>query len=180
MNDPTLDANSRARQSCTVRSLYFAGAAYVVLYVAGLVLFAYQRNWIELSLWFLLLPAVKWGYLRLFPHVSRWRGYGRLDDALPAGVSRAPVAVTFYSLLGCPFCPIVERRLKSLQKQMDFSLQTVDLTLKPQISEEKNIRSVPVVEVGGERLVGNATTEQLAQLIGRMRSIPSFAPPAAS
>jgi hypothetical protein len=29
----------------------------------------------------------------------------------------------------------------------------------------KGIRSVPVVEVGGHRLVGNSTTEQLAGLI---------------
>jgi hypothetical protein len=29
----------------------------------------------------------------------------------------------------------------------------------------KGIRSVPVVEVGGSRLVGNATTEQLAEMI---------------
>jgi hypothetical protein len=31
----------------------------------------------------------------------------------------------------------------------------------------KGIRSVPVVEVGDHRLVGNSTTEQLAALIAR-------------
>lgn len=177
MNDLTPHATSSRKQECTVRSLYFTGAVYVAGYVAGLVFFAYQRNWIQLSLWLLLLPLFKWAYLRFFPQLSKWRGYGRLDDAVPASVSRSPVAVTFYSLLGCPFCPIVERRLKTLQRQMDFVLQTVDLTLKPQISEEKNIRSVPVVEVGKVRLVGNATTEQLAQLIGRAAGIPSLAQP---
>jgi glutaredoxin len=178
MNDVTRHANSSRKQQCTVRSLYFSGAVYVAGYVAGLVFFAYQRNWIEFSLWLLLFPVLKWGYLRFFPRFSKWRGYGRLDDELPPGVSKAPVEVIFYSLLGCPFCPIVERRLKILQKQMDFILQTVDLTLKPQVSDEKKIRSVPVVEVGNDRLVGNATTEQLAELIGRARRIPAFAQPA--
>ncbi len=177
MSDLTPVANSSRKQECTVRSLYFTGAVYVVGYVAGLIFFAYQRNWIELSMWLLLLPALKWAYLRFFPQLSKWRGYGRLDDALPVDLAKAPVAVTFYSLLGCPFCPIVEQRLKTLQKQMDFTLQTVDLTLKPQISEEKNIRSVPVVEVGNGRLVGNATTEQLAQLIGRAAGISHLAQP---
>jgi glutaredoxin len=175
MSALTPDASSARKQECTVRSLYLTGAVYVAGYVAGLVFFAYQRNWIELSLWLLLLPLVKWAYLRFFPQLSKWRGYGPLGDALPVSVSKATVAVTFYSLLGCPFCPIVEHRLKILQKQMDFTLQTVDLTLKPKISEEKNIRSVPVVEVGKDRLVGNATTEQLAQLIGRAAGIPFLA-----
>ncbi len=75
--------------------------------------------------------------------------------------------MTYYSLLGCPFCPIVERRLKTPQKEMDFTLTMIDLTLKPLISASKGIRSVPVVEVGKDRLIGNATTEQLAELIGR-------------
>ena len=175
MNGLARHAASSRKQECTVRSLYFTGALYVAGYVAGLVFFGYRRNWIQLSLWLLLLPVLKWAYLRFFPQLSKWRGYGRLDDALPANVSRSPVEVTFYSLLGCPFCPIVEQRLKTLQKQMDFTLQTVDLTLKRQISEEKNIRSVPVVEVGKDRLVGNATTEQLARLIGRASGIPFLA-----
>jgi predicted DsbA family dithiol-disulfide isomerase len=80
------------------------------------------------------------------------------------------VAVTAYSLLGCPFCPIVERRLEALQKDMDFSLTKIDLTLKPHLSASKLIRSVPVVEVGNERLIGNVTTQQLAELIGRAQA----------
>jgi predicted DsbA family dithiol-disulfide isomerase len=79
-------------------------------------------------------------------------------------VRKARVEVTYYSLLGCPFCPIVKQRLETLQKEMDF-IATIDLTLKPQMPASNGIRSVPVVEVGKERLVGNATTEQLAQLI---------------
>ena len=48
---------------------------------------------------------------------------------------------------------------------MGFTLEVVDLTLRPQLLAKRGIRSVPVVEVGGRRLVGNATSEQLAALI---------------
>jgi len=71
----------------------------------------------------------------------------------------------------------VERRLKGLQREMDFVLKKIDLTLKPHLSASKGIRSVPVVEVGDSRLVGNATTEQLEQLIG---SVQGFEPSGAS
>jgi len=145
-------------------------------YLIGLIFFAYRANWAALLLWLVFLPCLKWAYLRFFPHISKWKGYASVDDKLPASVKKARVEVKFYSLLGCPFCPIVERRLKTLQKEMDFTLTTIDLTLKPQLSAAKGIRSVPVVEVGKDRLVGNATTEQLAQLIGRAQaSEPSLA-----
>ena len=41
----------------------------------------------------------------------------------------------------------------------------VDVTMKPALVRAKKIRSVPVVEVGGRRLVGNATTQELARLV---------------
>lgn len=59
----------------------------------------------------------------------------------------------------------MKQRLETMQKEMDFTLTTIDLTLNPQMAASKGIRSVPVVEVGKERLIGNATTQQLAQLI---------------
>jgi glutaredoxin len=77
--------------------------------------------------------------------------------------------VNFYSFFSCPFCPIVLARLQALQKQTGFTLTTVDLTLNPRALIAKGIRSVPVVEVGGRRLVGNSTTEQLAGLIAAGR-----------
>ncbi|MGD1211835.1 MAG: glutaredoxin domain-containing protein [Candidatus Acidiferrales bacterium] len=170
MKNVARDLETATKQQCTVLSLYFSGAVGVILYVAGLVFLAYRKNWAALPLWLVLLPSLKWAYLRFFPRISKWTGYGRVDDKLPASVKRAPVEVTYYSLLGCPFCPIVEQRLKRLQKEMDFTLTTIDLTLKPQLSASKGIRSVPVVEVGKDRLVGNATTERLAQLISHAQS----------
>jgi CBS domain-containing protein len=50
---------------------------------------------------------------------------------------------------------------------MDFTLEKIDVTLKPQVLISKGISAVPVVEVLNGLLVGNATTEQLAELIGR-------------
>jgi predicted DsbA family dithiol-disulfide isomerase len=81
-------------------------------------------------------------------------------------VTQAHVVVTFYGFFSCPFCPIVWQRLEALQKEMDFTLEKIDVTFKPQILMSKRIAAVPVVEVGKDRVVGNATTEQLAALIG--------------
>src|SRR5215472_14037508 len=152
-------------QKCTVHSLYFSGVVFVIIYPLGLAYFAYEANWTVFIAWLILLPGLKWAYLRFFPSISKWMDYGSMDDKLPANVTKARVEVTYYSLLGCPFCPIVKQRLETLQKDMDFTLTTIDLTLKPHVAASKGIRSVPVVEVGKERLVGNATTEELAQLI---------------
>jgi len=163
--------NLARKQECTVRSLYVSLAVGVIGYVAGLVFLAYDANWVALVLWLVLLPCLKWAYLRFFPRISAWKGYGRLEDELPANVKKAGIEVTCYFLLGCPFCLIVEQRLKTLRERMDFSLTKIDLTLKPQLAASKGIRSVPVVEVGDERLIGNATTEQLAQLIGRAQAV---------
>lgn len=80
-------------------------------------------------------------------------------------MNKAHVEVAFYCHSNCPFCPIVNRRLEALQREMNFTLTKTDLTFKPQLAASKGIRSVPVVEVRKERLIGNATTEQLAQLI---------------
>jgi hypothetical protein len=159
------------KQECTVRSLYFSGIVVVILYPAGLAFLAYEAKWPIFVLLLVFLPCFKWAYLRFFPSISEWRGYGSVDDRLPVSVEKARVEVTYYHLLGCPFCPIVAQRLNALQKRMNFLLKTIDLTLKPQLAASKGIRSVPVVEVGEDRLVGNATTEQLAQLIARPKPI---------
>lgn len=158
------------KQECTVWGLYLSGAMIVIVYPTGLAFLAYEANWPVFVLWLICLPCLKWAYLRFFPRISKLKGYGSVDDKLPASVEKARVEVTYYSLLGCPFCPIVSRRLDALQKEMDFTLKTVDLTLKPQMAASKGIKSVPVVEVGKDRLVGNATTEQLAQLIAHAQA----------
>ena len=148
-------------QRCSVLGLALSWLGYV----AGVFYFAYERSWVGGALFVVLVPCLRWALFHFFPSVSRFLGYGRVDDRIPESTHVARVAVTFYSFFSCPFCPIVLRRLEALQQVMDFTLETIDVTLKPQIVVSKAIRSVPVVEVGGKRLVGNLTTAQLAEFI---------------
>jgi glutaredoxin len=154
-------------QQCNVVGLALGWIAYPV----GIGYFTYQHQWAVMLLWLAGMPGLRWALYHFFPRISPFLGYGRIADTLSsmpplrADPKAAPVAVTFYSFFSCPFCPIVLARLQALQKQMGFALTLIDVTLKPQTLMTKGIRSVPVVEVGDDRLVGNSTTEQLAELI---------------
>ena len=155
--------SSTKPQQCNVASLYRIWAGYA----AGLVIFACTANWIGLGLWLVLVPVGKLLQMGFYPQLSRLFGYGLIaNDQLPAAVTTTSVVVSYYFAPGCPFCPIVLRRLQALQKQMGFKLQDVNLFLHPQIASSRGIRAVPVVEVDGSRLVGNVTSDQLADLIG--------------
>jgi glutaredoxin len=80
--------------------------------------------------------------------------------------------VTFYTASLCPFCPLMRRRLADLQQQMHFELREIDLTFRPDLVRAKRLRSVPVVEAGGQVLTGNATSRQLALfLTGSITSV---------
>jgi glutaredoxin len=165
MKNSATTTEAISKQQCTLTNLYFGVLVFAILYAGGVVFYGYKGNWPAVLLWLVLLPCARWVGLRLSPLTSKWRGKGAVDDKLPSGVNKANVEVAFYSHNGCPFCPIVKRRLEALQREMDFTLTKIDLSFKPQLAASKGIRSVPVVEVGKGRLVGNATTEQLAQLI---------------
>lgn len=107
-------------------------------------------------------------YIRWFPSLSRWVGYGSVAD-VPAtsasALARPSLRVVLYTANVCPFCPIVKRRLTDLQQRMGFELEELDVTFRPEIIRAKGLRSVPVVEANGRLLVGNATSEQLATLL---------------
>jgi len=158
MTTPLITAK---KQQCNVMGLILSWVAYL----AALGYMGYERHWVGGLVWLVVVPCVRWALFRYFPSISRFLGYGRVDDKLPVRVNRARVAVTFYSFFSCPFCPIVWQRVEALQKEMDFTLEKIDVTFKPQILVSKGISAVPVVEVGNDRLVGNATTEQLDGLI---------------
>jgi glutaredoxin len=161
-------------QQCNVAGLALSWIGYA----AGLEYFTYRRQWVAALLWMVGVPSLRWALFHFFPRISRFLGYGRIVDKFapipsPHVNSRAaPVAVNFYSFFSCPFCPIVLARLHALQKQTGFTLKTFDVTLNPWMLLAKGIRSVPVVEVGDHRLVGNSTTEQLAGLIA-LRPVPT-------
>ncbi|MFQ6044886.1 MAG: glutaredoxin family protein [Gemmatimonadales bacterium] len=149
-------------QTCPLALLY----ATWVVYVAGFAYLVLELDLLMAVVWLVALPAAWWGYVTLFPAVSRYLGYGRVDDVAPTAVEESPVKVTMYSSLGCPFCPIVEARLEALRRDMGFEFEHTDVTLRPGLLVAKGIRSVPVVEVGERRHVGHATTRELAELIG--------------
>ena len=107
-------------------------------------------------------------YIRWFPHISRWIGYGSVAD-VPAVPAHAPVGqlprVTVYTANVCPFCPILKRRLAELQRHSAFVIEEIDVTFRPDVIRAKGLRSVPVVEANGRLLVGNATSAQLADFL---------------
>lgn len=162
--NPALKSIAESSQRCKVSSLYRIWLAYA----AGLIIFAILRHWIVLLLWVCAVPLGKWLQVRHYRYFSAWFGYGKLEeDRQPPSPVRVPrpTPVTYYRALGCPFCPIVGERLRVLQKQMGFDLRVVDVTLHPHLLAKLGVRSVPVVDVNERRLVGNATSQQLAELI---------------
>ena len=59
----------------------------------------------------------------------------------------------------------MKQRLLALQSKMRFELEFVDVTLRPDILLAKGYASVPVIEIGERRLLGNITSADLAKLI---------------
>jgi len=156
------------KQQCSVTGLILSWLGFG----AGIIILATLGYWTRALLFAVFIPSMRWVLFHNFPGLSRFLGYGRVDDISAVEPKTAHVVVTFYSFFSCPFCPIVLHRLESLQQKMDFTLQKIDVTLMPQLLMAKGIRSVPVVEVGGKQLVGNATSEQLAALIGLVQPAP--------
>jgi glutaredoxin len=110
--------------------------------------------------------VAEFAYVRAFPYLSPMLGYGSVEDVKPSAATVTVVPrVTFYSALGCPFCPIVRRRLEELQQRLGFELVVEDITFRPQRLIEKGLRSVPVVEAGGHFLVGHATSDAIAAFL---------------
>lgn len=151
------------KQQCNMSLIYLNW----IVYLGGLVYLAWANKYTAAALWLVLLPLGVWAYLRLFPKFSVHLGYGSVEDKRTEGAAyaRVPTKVRFYVALGCPFCPVVERRLRALQQQMGFELGKIDVTYRPELLAKKGVRAVPVVEADDRRLVGHATTDQLAALI---------------
>jgi glutaredoxin len=114
-------------------------------------------------------------YLRWFPRMSRMMGYGSVAD-VPAGAPAALAGrprVTLYTASVCPFCPIVRQRLASLRGKLDFDLEEIDVTFRPELVRRKGFRSVPVLEAAGAHLVGNATSADLTAFLTKAVGQPA-------
>ena len=106
-------------------------------------------------------------YVRWFPRISQWLGYGSVADTAPEPIpaSMQVPHLTLYTANVCPFCPIVRDRLKALQRQHQFEMEEIDVTFRPEIMRAKGLRSVPVLEADGKVLVGNATSARIAEFL---------------
>ena len=149
------------KQQCHIAFIY---GSWLIL-LCGLVFYLIQGQVLQAVLWGVFIALILWLYIRYFPSVSRFVGYGSVADQKAKDFRPAHINVTFYTGLGCPFCPLVKRRLQELQPQMGFELSEIDITLKPVVLIAKGIRALPVIEVADARRVGNATSEQLATFI---------------
>lgn len=162
-------------QRCPLATVYLTWAGYLI----GLVALFLLRQYAVLFVWLVGLPAFLYGYVHIFPRISSTLGYGSVEDrqlsAAPAADRSLAPTVTLFTGAGCPFCPIVEGRLKALQATLGFELTVVDVTVRPDLAARHRIGSVPIVEVEGRRRAGCATSEELAQLIAAGRAEPALA-----
>lgn len=149
------------KQQCHISFVY---GSWLVL-VCGLAFYLFRGSYVQAVVWLLCIPLFLWLYVRNFPSMSRYMGYGSVEDQPATQVAHVGGNVTLYTGLGCPFCPIVKRRLKELQSKMSFEFREVDVTFKPELLISKGIRTLPVIEIGDAKWVGNGTSLQLAQFI---------------
>jgi hypothetical protein len=145
-----------------------------VVYLGGLFYLIGVGNLLVAAIWVLLLPLGMRAYLRLFPTVSVYLGFGDVSDKRSRRMTYPQVKanVQFYTAGGCPFCPLVEERLERLRRLMGFDLETIHVTYRPELLA-RGIGAVPVVDVEGRRLVGNVTTDQLIAFIAGSQAEPA-------
>ncbi len=149
------------KQQCHISFIY---ASWAIL-LCGVVYHLVQGHVAQAVLWFIFIALFLWLYVKYFPSLARYMGYGSVEDQPATDVHPSKGKVVLYTGLGCPFCPLVKRRLNELQSTMGFELTEMDVTLKPELLIAKGIRALPVVEVGGVLWVGNGTSQQLAEFI---------------
>lgn len=155
------------KQQCPMWLIYLSW----VVYLSGLFYLITVGNLLIAAIWLLLLPLGLRAYVRLFPTISSYLGFGDVSDRRTRRMSYPQVQamVRFYTAGGCPFCALVDERLERLRRLMGFDLQTVHVTYRPELLKQ-GIGAVPVVEVDGRRLSGNVTTDQLIAFIAENES----------
>ncbi|HKR26390.1 MAG TPA: glutaredoxin family protein [Acidobacteriaceae bacterium] len=151
------------KQQCHLAMIWLSW----VVYIGGAAAALWFHNWILAGLLIIFAPLAQWQYIRRFPAISGAMGYGSVTDApAPAQEPKAPhQQVTLYTAMGCPFCPLIEQRLERVQAKLDFSLEKIDVTLRPDLLIAKGLRAVPAVEAHGEIRTGLLTSEQIAEFL---------------
>jgi len=150
------------KQQCPIVNVYLSWIVY-----AGGLMVAIWRGWWAAGLGLLLGgPLLMWWYMRNFSRFSAAMGYGRIVDDPSNAVEPRPGRVTLYKALGCPFCPLMEQRLEELKARLGFTLEKIDVTLRPDLLASKGIRSVPAVEIGARFFTGMVTSKELVEALG--------------
>ncbi len=149
------------KQQCHISFVY---GSWLILF-CGFLFHLIRGDILQAVLWVCFVAFFLWLYVRYFPSLSRYMGYGSVADQPAKDIQPSNTRVVLYTGLGCPFCPLVKTRLNELRPKMGFELSETDVTLQPNLLIAKGIRALPVVEVGGARWVGNATSQQLASFI---------------
>ena len=149
------------KQQCHISFVY--GSILVLAF--GFIFYLIRGDYLQACFWVFFTAVFLRLYVKIFPSISRSMGYGSVADQPAKDLQPSNAKVIVYTGLGCPFCPLVKRRLIELQVKMDFDLKEIDITFKPDLLIAKGIRALPVVEVGKAHWIGNATSEQLANFI---------------
>ena len=154
------------KQQCHILMIYLSW----MVYAGGLMFAVWRASWLFAAGWLTAGPACQWLYIRHFPKLSVAMGYGPITDEPAEAAEASPAHVTLYTALGCPFCPLIERRLGELRAQLGFSLHKIDVTLRPDLLAANGIRSIPAVEIGGRFLTGLVSSKELAAAIAQTES----------
>ena len=156
------------KQQCPLALVWLTwlGVPALALYI-GL-----SQGWLAAVFVMVVAVVAQLAYLRWFPRLSRFLGYGSVADVAAPSPPTAPPRVVLYTASVCPFCPIVRRRLNELRATLGFTLEEVDVTFRPQVVREKGLRSVPVVEAENRLLVGNATSAELSAFLAEAARRP--------
>jgi len=148
------------KQQCHLSMIWLSW----LVFLGGLVAILAYQQWIVAVLWIVFVPLLQFQYIRRFPAISGLLGYGPITDhAAPKGdAAQTRQHVVLYTALGCPFCPLIEQRLEHLQATLDFTLEKIDVTVRPRLLAARHIRAVPAVEINGQIFTGLISSRDLA------------------
>ena len=153
------------KQECKIGMIWLTWLGIPILSIG----FGVTQGWWAAA--FILIVGVlgQIFYIKSFMLLSKFLGYGSvIDVAVESNLEfKSLPMVTLYKANVCPFCPIVKQRLINLQRDLKFELQEIDITFKPSLIKEKGFQSVPVIEIGGDYWVGNATSAQILSFISK-------------
>jgi glutaredoxin len=149
------------KQQCHISFVY---GSWIVLLI-GLAFYLFRGSVVQAVVWVFFVGLFLWLYVKYFPSLAKFMGYGSVADKPAGNVQSSKASVILYTGVGCPFCPIVKKRLTELQTRMGFEFSEIDVTLKPDLLIKKGIRALPVIEVADALRVGNGTSEEIAEFI---------------